>query len=61
MAFPSVSAVAQLPGVDRVTSAGQSRWQHPEGSSFQDTAEAAQGSWIWGGSMEDEGTQAASF
>ena len=58
MAVPSVSVVAQLPGVDSGTSAGQNRWQHPEGSSsLQGTAEEAQGSWIWGGSMEDQGTQ----
>lgn len=48
MAVPSASAAAQLPGVDRGTSAGQSRWQHPQGSSFQGTAEEAQGSWIGG-------------
>lgn len=54
MAVPSVSAVAQLPGGN---STRQSRWQHPEGSSLQGTAEEAQGSWIWGGSMEGQGTQ----
>lgn len=57
MAVPSVSAVAQLPGADRGTSAGQSRWQHSERSSFQGTAEEPQSSWIWGSSMEDQGTQ----
>lgn len=57
MAVPSVSAVAQLPGVDRGISAGQSRWQHPGKSSFQGTAEEPLGSWIWGGRMEDQGTQ----